>query len=800
MNRYPKYILLFFLIFCLIFLVSCLTPIISPTKGTIQGRIMVPSSSTKDITGWVPLPNATVTITDSEGITHTVTTDSEGYYTFFDLPPGTNYIITATGQIGENTVILKDLILLVEEGENYDAGTADCESTALPLVIEVLLTEGLTLEEIDLEQIQNTDNFPSLVSATCLLLESYGDVTSDATIANLVGEVVEEIIPPTPVPAPYVPSNDATLSDLTVDGFTISGFNPSTLIYNHELPYGTTVVPTVGVTTNDSNASKIITQAASVTGTATVVVTAEDGTIQKTYTVTFSVALNDAKEIEEFWFDEDDDPAFDDYIDGDINSTLHTVSLAVPYGTDVTDLAAYFELSDGASATVGVTPQVSGVSVNDFTLPVIYTITAEDSSTQNWEVTVIEDPPNTTTDIEEYEFRKADNPVLSYDVESTIDSINHTVSLTAPYGTKSNLVATFLLSDEASAIVGGTPQVSGVTSNDFTSPVIYTITAQDGTTTQDWTVTVDEEAVRYVATAVNGGNDSNVGSEGSPWLTIQHALDTTPDLGTIIVKDNGPYNETINPPSTSDTDGGRVIILRSASGSTVINGEPGACTVGMYGCPEGTAMEGFAITHAPGVPGKGMYIQNGSQVSINNCTISNNTITSGACGIWISLGTNIVTLNNCTISNNTATFAGGILNDGQNNSITLNNCTITGNVASTGRSGGIDNCGGTLTINGGTISGNSASSSGGGIYQSSGTMTIQGCTISGNEAGNNYSAGIYIDGGTNTIGGSGADMNAICDNYLTGNPPTLDDQIGDGVLSLYETYSGTNNISATCNH
>jgi hypothetical protein len=777
MNKYPKYLLPFFLIFCLIFLVSCFAPVVDSTKSTIQGKIMVPDSSTKDITGWVPLPNATVTITDSEGITHTVTTDSEGYYAFFDLPPGTNYIITATGQVGENTVILKDLIPLVEEGENYDAGTADCESTALPLVIEALLTEGLTLEEIDLEQIQNTDNFPSLVSAICLLLESYGDVTSEAAIASLVEEVVEEIIPPSPSPSPPAVSTDATLSDLVLSEGTLNpAFASATVSYTAQVENNITsitVTPNVGE------------------NSITIVVTAEDGTTTKTYTVIVTRAASSAKEIIYFYFGEDDDPAFDDYIDGDINSTLHTVSLTVPYETDVTDLTAYFELSDEANATVGGTPQESGDTVNDFTSPVIYTVTAEDSSTQNWMVTVYIDPPKTTTDIEEYEFRKVDNPSLSYDVEGIINYISHTVSLTVPYGIRNSLIAAFELAVGANATVGGTPQLSGVTANDFTLPVTYTVTAQDGTTTQDWIVTVDEEAVRYVATAANGGDNSNIGSEGSPWLTIQYALNTAPNLCTIIVKDNGPYNETINPPSD------RVLILKSASGSTVINGESSACTVGMYGCPEGTTMEGFTITH-DGVSGKGIYIQNGSRVSINKCTISNNTITSGACGIWISLGTNIVTLNNCTISNNTATFGGGILNDGANNSITLNNCTISGNQATAGNGGGINNWAGTLTINGGTISGNSASSSGGGIYQSSGTMTVQGCTISVNEAGNDYSAGICLDGGTNTIGGSGTDMNTICSNFITGNSAALDDQIGDGASSLYGTYSGTNNIEATC--
>ena len=105
------------------------------------------------------MPNATVTLIDSEGITHTVMTDSEGYYSFTDLPPGSNYIITATGQVGENIIIIKDIIPLVEEGENYNAGTADCESTALSLAVEALLAEGLSLQEIDLTQIQNTNHF-----------------------------------------------------------------------------------------------------------------------------------------------------------------------------------------------------------------------------------------------------------------------------------------------------------------------------------------------------------------------------------------------------------------------------------------------------------------------------------------------------------------------------------------------------------------------------------------------------------------------------------------------------------------
>lgn len=50
-------------------------------------------------------------------------------------------------------------------------------------------------------------------------------------------------------------------------------------------------------------------------------------------------------------------------------------------------------------------------------------------------------------------------------------------------------MTTFELSASATVKVGSTTHVSGTTANDFTSPVIYTVTAEDGST-QDWVVTV----------------------------------------------------------------------------------------------------------------------------------------------------------------------------------------------------------------------------------------------------------------------------------------------------------------------
>ncbi len=168
------------------------------------------------------------------------------------------------------------------------------------------------------------------------------------------------------------------------------------------------------------------------------------------------------------------------------NATNHTIDIEVAYGTDLTNLIATFTLSDGATAEVGSTAQVSATTVNDFTNPVTYTLTAEDGTTiQDWIVIVIE-APNDATDFLSFSFPQETASI-------TPNTTDHTIDIEVAYGTDiTNMVATFTLSNGASTEVGSTAQVSATTANDFTNPVTYTVTAEDGTTIQDWIVTVTE--------------------------------------------------------------------------------------------------------------------------------------------------------------------------------------------------------------------------------------------------------------------------------------------------------------------
>ncbi len=93
-------------------------------------------------------------------------------------------------------------------------------------------------------------------------------------------------------------STDATLSSIVygAEQTPVPGFAADQLSYEVELPADYVGgAPSVQVTTSDANATTNITQATTLPGVATIVVTAEDGTTTKTYTVTFTKESADPK-------------------------------------------------------------------------------------------------------------------------------------------------------------------------------------------------------------------------------------------------------------------------------------------------------------------------------------------------------------------------------------------------------------------------------------------------------------------------------------------------------------------------
>ena len=167
---------------------------------------------------------------------------------------------------------------------------------------------------------------------------------------------------------------------------------------------------------------------------------------------------------------------------GNIDNENSKVTFPAQFPFSMTEALAAavptFEVSHGATAS-----PLSGVEQN-FTSPVVYTITAQDQTQRQWTVETEIGTESSGAFFTSFTLTVAGEPYTGI-----IDLDNSKVTFdqfpNSKRGALSAAVPAFELAPGATA-----SPLSGV-AQDFTSPVEYTITAQDQTTTRKWTIKVD---------------------------------------------------------------------------------------------------------------------------------------------------------------------------------------------------------------------------------------------------------------------------------------------------------------------
>lgn len=494
--------------------------------------------------------NANATIQAQSDITSTVTffngDDAVGLYkndVLIDVigvigtDPGTNWPVAGTGATSEFTLIRKDAV--VEGTTDWAASAGTDADNSQWVVYPQDFASGLGSHK---QPLPSTDNdILTFTIPTQLGTTSIDNVTHTVVVNMPTGTDVTALVPTITVstgasisPASGVAqdfttsktytvtaeggntqnwnismvilSNVATLSDIKVDNNSIAGFVSTTYDYTVTLPYGTTATPVVTVNTTDADADAVVTPAADVTSataadrTTTIAVTAEDGVTTQNYTVLFNVEAPST--------------------DATVTSTVYTVNSTDNTITDVpaTETLATFEgnLTPAAGATFE-TYEADGTTVaTNLATGYKVIVTAQDGTTKKTYTVTLNTVLSTAANILTYTVSG---------VNATVNGTNQTVAATLPYGTNlTALVATYTLSPAATAKVNGVAQQSGVTANDFTNPVVYNVTAEDGTTIVDWTVTITTEAPSADATIT------------SAVYTVNSADNTITNV---------PYNETL---------------------------------------------------------------------------------------------------------------------------------------------------------------------------------------------------------------------------------------------------------------
>nr|WP_238357912.1 cadherin-like beta sandwich domain-containing protein [Cohnella zeiphila] len=291
-------------------------------------------------------------------------------------------------------------------------------------------------------------------------------------------------------------SNNADLNGLTLSGASLNEtFNSGTLNYTVTVGYATegiTVTPMVkeshatlqvnGKTVANGSASETIPLAVGDSNVITIVVTAEDGTTKKTYTVTVTRgAVSSNADLSNITLSNGDltfDSAITDYtVDVSNETTDITVT---PTAADAT---ASIKV-EGTAVNSGTASTPIDLNVGDN--PITVEVTAQDGTTTKMYTVTVKRAPSSNAKLSDLTLSEGmlafdpDTEDYTVDVGNEVDSI--TVTPTAADAT-------------ASIKVKGTAVDSGAAStpidlNVGDNPVTVEVTAQDGTTTQTYTVTV----------------------------------------------------------------------------------------------------------------------------------------------------------------------------------------------------------------------------------------------------------------------------------------------------------------------
>jgi lysophospholipase L1-like esterase len=383
-------------------------------------------------------------------------------------------------------------------------------------------------------------------------------------------------------------SSDATLYSLTISSGTLSpSFNSNTTSYADSVSYGTSSV-TVTPTLNESHATITVNGTAVLSGSAsglislnvgtntiTVVVTAQNSST-KTYTITVTRAPSGASS--------DATLSALTISNGTLNPSFSSGTTSytdsVVSGTSSVTVTPTANESH-ATITVNGNPVTSGsasstINLNPGTNTITVVVTAQDgNTTKTYTVVVTRAQPPASNDATLSALTASSgtlSPTFSSGTLDYTDSVANTINLLT--------VTPTVNESHATVTVNGTAVLSGSASglislNVGTNVITIIVTAQDGTHTKTYTITVTRAPA-------NSSNDANLSS-----LTISNGtLSPSFSSGTISYTDSVNYtisSVTVTPTSNEShatiTVNGNPVISGAASSSISLNEGPNTITV-----------------------------------------------------------------------------------------------------------------------------------------------------------------------------------------------------------------------------
>jgi hypothetical protein len=226
--------------------------------------------------------------------------------------------------------------------------------------------------------------------------------------------------------------------------------------------------------------------------------------------------------------------------EGDIDYDEGTITIEVPYIADLAHLTPAIALNNGATVSPDTAVE------QDFTNPVKYTVTAKNGSTKDYLVTVTLAPA-----IETFAIGSA---------SGAVDYSAGTIAIEVPYNADLEHLTPIITLN-----TGATVNPASGEEDDFTEPVIYTVTGANGTSTKTYTVTVTRSPV---ITEFKIGNATGIIDNGAETIAVTVPYGTSVASLTPTIVHNSTAANPISPDGAQNFGSPVDYTVTAANGST----------------------------------------------------------------------------------------------------------------------------------------------------------------------------------------------------------------------------------------
>ena len=209
-----------------------------------------------------------------------------------------------------------------------------------------------------------------------------------------------------------------------------------------------------------------------------------------------------------------------------IDDLTNTIRCEILYFTEKPPYNLTPVFASNGEVTCNSIIQTSGFSEESFKYTTYYVVTTgtEEKITKRYRVDVsfVKDS-SSSCDILDFGFKIENNASLSSDVQATVTERTKSIFAFMPYGagSQSGTLLTPTFTSNGTVSVNGQTQTSGISSQDFSSPITYTVTSLNGLYTKEYVVSLQESgSIIYVDKNAVGRNN------GTSWDDAFINLDT----------------------------------------------------------------------------------------------------------------------------------------------------------------------------------------------------------------------------------------------------------------------------------